>query len=61
MTASATVSSMNMITRRPIRLTASASRRHDVPSATSDVLSATSNPNDGDGYAWRCGRTARTV
>jgi hypothetical protein len=31
----------------------SASHRHDVPSATSDVLSATSNPNDGDGYA--CG------
>ena len=31
----------------------SASHRHDVPSATSDVLSATSNPNGGDGYA--CG------
>jgi hypothetical protein len=29
----------------------SASRRHDVPNTTSDVPSATSNPNDGDGYA----------
>jgi hypothetical protein len=30
---------------------ASASRRHDVPNATSDVPSATNNPNDGGGYA----------
>jgi len=37
----------------PLSAAASASRRHDVPSATSDVPSATSNPNDGDGYA--CG------
>lgn len=32
---------------------ASANHRHDVPSATSDVPSATSNPNDDDGCA--CG------
>jgi hypothetical protein len=32
-------------------LVAIASRRHDVPNATSDGLSATSNPNDGDGSA----------
>ena len=31
----------------------SANRKHDVPSATSDFPSATSNPNDGDGCA--CG------
>ena len=31
---------------------ASASHRHDVPSATSDVPSATSIPNDGDGCAY---------
>ena len=35
------------------RVAASASRRHDIQSATSVLLSATSNPNDGDGYA--CG------
>ena len=30
---------------------ASANRKHDVPSATSDFPSPTSNPNDGDGCA----------
>jgi hypothetical protein len=35
------------------RVSVSANHGHDVPSATSDVPSATSNPNDGDGYA--CG------
>jgi len=36
----------------PESAAASARRRHDAPSATSDVPSATSNPKDGDGYAW---------
>ena len=34
----------------PESAAASASRRHDVPSTTSDGPAATSNPNDGDGY-----------
>ena len=36
-----------------VRASASASRRHDVPSATSGVPAPTSNPNGGDGCA--CG------
>jgi hypothetical protein len=37
--------------KRRHQVTASASRKHDVPNATSDGLAPTSTPNGGDDYA----------